>query len=310
MTPRPDAGAHRAEELLRALEPTAEGLLNRHLGMAREWFPHELIPYSLGRDYEGEPWTPDQPRLTGVARVAFEVNLLTEDNLPSYHRLIHTFFGNGDGAWINWANRWTAEEGRHAIVLRDYLTVTRNCDPVQLERARMHQVQAGYDPPIGNPLRQLAYVAFQELATRISHANTGRFSQDPVANRISERIAADENLHMVFYRDVLAGALELDPSAAVMAVAAEVRDFQMPGATIPNFNRKAAQIARAGIYDLRIHHDEVVWPLLRYWRVFDIASLDQEAERVRDELARFLSELDRRATDFRERHAARVQVTA
>ena len=132
MTPRPDAGAHRAEELLRALEPTAEGLLNRHLGMAREWFPHELIPYSLGRDYEAEPWTPDQPRLTGVARVAFEVNLLTEDNLPSYHRLIHTFFGNGDGAWINWANRWTAEEGRHAIVLRDYLTVTRNCDPISL----------------------------------------------------------------------------------------------------------------------------------------------------------------------------------
>jgi acyl-[acyl-carrier-protein] desaturase len=29
--------------------------------------------------------------------------------------------------------RWTAEEGRHAIVLRDYLTVTRNVDPVALE---------------------------------------------------------------------------------------------------------------------------------------------------------------------------------
>ena len=42
--------------------------------------------------------------------------------------------GDGDGAWVNWVGRWTAEEGRHAIVLRDYLTVTRNIDPVLLVR--------------------------------------------------------------------------------------------------------------------------------------------------------------------------------
>ena len=54
-------------------------------------------------------------------------------------------FGKGDGAWINWVGRWTAEEGRHAIVLRDYLTVTRNIDPVLLERGRMTQLQQGYD---------------------------------------------------------------------------------------------------------------------------------------------------------------------
>ncbi|MEO6797383.1 MAG: acyl-ACP desaturase [Candidatus Dormibacter sp.] len=298
-------GVVRAQDILRALEPTAEALLNRHLSMATEWFPHEFIPYRLGRDYEAEPWTPDQPRLSGVARVAFEVNLLTEDNLPSYHRLIHTFFGKGDGAWVNWANRWTAEEGRHAIVLRDYLTVTRNCDPVLLERARMAQVQAGYAHPTADPLRQLAYVAFQELATRISHANTGRFSRDSVANRISERVAADENLHMVFYRDALAAALELDSSAAVMAVAAEVRDFQMPGATIQNFARKAAQIATAGIYDLRIHHDDVVWSLLRFWRIFEIGSLDSAAERAREELANFLADLARRASEFTERRAGK-----
>ena len=119
-------------DLLTELEPAAERLLNRHLGMAREWFPHDYIPYSLGRDFDKEPWTPDQPRISGVAQIAFEVNLLTEDNLPSYHREIHRMFGGGDGAWINWVNRWTAEEGRHAIVLRDYLIVTRNIDPIAL----------------------------------------------------------------------------------------------------------------------------------------------------------------------------------
>ena len=197
--------------LLNELEPEAARLYDRHAKVAQEWFPHEYIPYRLGRDFDKEPWTPDQPRLTGVAQTAFEIGLLTEDNLPSYHRLIHGMFGKGDGAWINWVGRWTAEEGRHAIVLRDYLTVTRNIDPVLLERGRMTQLQQGYDHDAPNTLRGLAYVAFQELATRIAHRNTGRYSDDPVADRIMVRIAADENLHMVFYRDILGGRAQ-DPA--------------------------------------------------------------------------------------------------
>ena len=115
--------------------PRPGGFYDRHAKVAQEWFPHEYIPYRLGRDFDKEPWTPDQPRLTGVAQTAFEIGLLTEDNLPTYHRLIHGMFGKGDGAWINWVGRWTAEEGRHAIVLRDYLTVTRNIDPVRSSAA-------------------------------------------------------------------------------------------------------------------------------------------------------------------------------
>ena len=194
------------QALLVELEPEAGRLYDRHAKVAQEWFPHDYIPYRLGRDFDKEPWTPDQPRLTGVAQTAFEIGLLTEDNLPSYHRLIHGMFGQGDGAWINWVGRWTAEEGRHAIVLRDYLTVTRNIDPIMLERGRMTQLQQGYDHDSPTTLRGLAYVAFQELATRIAHRNTGRYSDDPVADKIMVRIAADENLHMVFYRDILAAA--------------------------------------------------------------------------------------------------------
>ena len=246
--------------LLNELEPEAGRLYDRHAAVAQEWFPHDYIPYRLGRDFDKEPWTPDQPRLTGVAQTAFEIGLLTEDNLPSYHRLIHGMFGQGDGAWINWVGRWTAEEGRHAIVLRDYLTVTRNIDPVALERGRMTQLQQGYDHDSPDTLRGLAYVTFQELATRIAHRNTGRYSDDPVADRIMIRIAADENLHMVFYRDVIAAALVLEPSAAVRAIVDEVLAFEMPGAGIPGFVRKAAQIAKAGIYDIRVHRDEVLLP--------------------------------------------------
>ena len=293
------------QRLLAELEPVAEELLNRHEKTAKEWFPHDYIPYSVGRDFDKDPWTPDQSRLTGVAQIAFEVNLLTEDNLPSYHREIYDMFAHGDGPWINWVHRWTAEEGRHSIVLRDYLVVTRSLDPVQLERGRMQQVMTGYDKGAKDTLRGMAYVAFQELATRISHRNTGRYSQDPVADRIMVRIATDENLHMIFYRDMLTAALKTDPSAAVKAIAAEVTGFEMPGAGMTDFNQKAVQIAKAGIYDLRVHHDDVVWPLLRHWDFFGVEGLDDEAERKRTEVSEFLTALDDMATKYDEKRAAR-----
>ena len=295
--------------LLAEIEPAVAKLVDRHLAVAKEWFPHDYIPYNQGRDFDKEPWTPDQPRLTGVAQTAFEVNLLTEDNLPSYHYLIRAIFEKGDGAWKNWVHRWTAEEGRHAIVIRDYLIVTRNIDPIMLERGRMQIVQLGYERPM-RALRGLAYTSFQELATRVSHQNTGRYSSDPVADKIMSRVAADENLHMVFYRDALAAAFEVAPSAVMKAITEEVLTFEMPGAGINGFVRKAAKMAEAGIYDLRIHHDEIIWPLLRHWKVFERTDLDAEAEHARDSLARFLRKLDASAKRYEERRAAKREQEA
>ncbi len=133
--------------LLTELEPVVEKNLDRHLSLAKEWFPHEYVPWSEGRTFDGplggEAWSPEDSTLPEVARTALIVNLLTEDNLPSYHHEIATLFGR-DGAWGTWVHRWTAEEGRHGTAIRDYLTVTRAVDPVALERARMVHMSAGY----------------------------------------------------------------------------------------------------------------------------------------------------------------------
>ena len=88
---------------------------------------------------------PEQSQLSEVAQVAMVHNLLTEDNLPSYHREIAMNFGM-DGAWGHWVNRWTAEENRHGIVMRDYLVVTRAVDPVELERLRVEHMTGGLQP--------------------------------------------------------------------------------------------------------------------------------------------------------------------
>jgi acyl-[acyl-carrier-protein] desaturase len=296
--------------LLHDLEPVVEANLERHLAVAKEWMPHDYIPWSRGRDFAflgGEDWVPEDSPLDAVAKTAMTVNLLTEDNLPSYHREIATRFGR-DGAWGEWVGRWTAEEGRHGIALRDYLVVTRGVDPVALERLRMEHMIAGYDSGDKTMLQAVAYVSFQELATRVSHRNTGRAAGCPLAEQLLARISTDENLHMVFYRNLVSAAFELAPNETMEAVRDEVVGFEMPGAGMSNYLRNSVTIAKAGIYDLRLHYDEVVAPVLKFWRVFDRTDLGPSGEKAREELSTFMSGLDAQASRFveqRERTRAR-----
>jgi acyl-[acyl-carrier-protein] desaturase len=299
-----------SEHLVRELEPIVAVELERHIGQAKEWFPHDYVPWSEGTNfdglYEGEAWSAEQSPVDGVARTALVVNLLTEDNLPSYHRALSDTVGR-DSAWGEWVHRWTAEEGRHSIAMRDYLLVTRSVDPVALERERMDHMSRGFEGQAeGHVLTTMAYVSFQELATRISHRNTGRHTEDPGLDRLLQRIAADENLHMLLYRNTMQAAFDLAPDASMQAVLDVVTHFQMPGNEVEGFTRRSVQIALAGIYDLRIHHDEVIAPVLRAWRVFEREDFGPEGEKARDELAAFLAALDADAVRFEERRAARA----
>jgi len=291
--------------LIRDLEPVVAVELDRHLSVQKNWYPHEYVPWSEGRDYAG-PLSVDaceakDSRLTPVAQFSLVLNLLTEDNLPSDHTEIAIAMGR-DGAWGNWIERWTAEEARHAIVIRDYLMATRGVDPYQLEDLRMAHMSLGYQTPYENDmLHTIAYVSFQELATRISHRNTGKLSDDPIAEGMMQRVALDENLHMLFYRNTLSAALDMEPNAAMRAITDVVTNFDMPGANMPGFGRKAVQIALAGIYDLQQHLDDVIAPVLRAWNVYERDDLSGDGLKARDELKAFMDETYKAAAVFNDK---------
>ena len=288
--------------LLRELEPVVEANINRHLQMRKDWNPHDYIPWSEGKNYYalgGQDWEPGQSKLSEVAQVSMLQNLLTEDNLPSYHREIAMNFSM-DGAWGWWVNRWTAEENRHGIALRDYLLVTRAIDPLELEELRVEQVTRGFSPGQGQQGDMFAeslfdsviYVTFQELATRVSHRNTGKACNEPIADQLLQRVSADENLHMIFYRDVSAAGLDIAPNQAMKSLHRVLRNFKMPGYTVPEFRRKAVVIAVGGVYDPRIHLDDVVKPVLKKWRIFEREDFTGEAAEMRDDLAELVNELE------------------
>ena len=87
------------------------------------------------------------------------------------------------------------------------------------------------------------------------------------------------------------------------AIVDEVLKFEMPGAGIPGFMRKAADIAKAGIYDLRVHRYEVLLPIIRHWGIFELTGLDGAAEEARRRLAEHLEKLDAAARRFEDRMA-------
>jgi len=283
------------EVVLHELMPLVEKSLDRHVGAANEWFPHDYVPYEEGRNFVKEPWRPEDSRLPDIAQTALEINLLTEDNLPYYHLALWRTFGEEE-AWGEWVRRWTAEEGRHAIVIRDYLTVTRGCDPKALEQGRMDQALRGWYPEFAEqgPLDGVVFTTLQELATRISHRNTGAITDDETAEKLCSRVATDENLHYVFYRDMAVQAIQMNPSAMVEAMHRQITNFAMPGAGIPGFREKAKAMAQAGIYNLRIHLDQVLRPVLdNHWRLADIDGLSDEAKQKREDIYSHLERLDR-----------------
>lgn len=297
-------------DVLRVLEPVVADELNRHNSARIKWVPADLLPRDLetGRIFFN-PENPDENIvLSPAAQSAMIVNLLTEDNLPAYHRTIADNFGI-DGAWGTWTNQWTAEESNHATIMRDFLLLADAVSPAEDEAMRMEQMKQGYAVE-KDPLHTLAYVTFQELATRVSHRQTGIASNNKLADAMLKRIAQDENFHMLFYRNLAGAALDVAPNQMMQAIRDEVVSFEMPGANIEGFKIRSLEIANAGIYDLRRHLEEVIMPVLRKWKIFEREDFSGYGEKARNDLAAFIVGLEKAADDFdANRDSGRVERT-
>ncbi len=119
---------------------------------------------------------------------------------------------------------------------------------------------------------------------------------------VMKRVAADENLHYLFYRDLVSAVLEIDPSGMMEAIKRQVLSFDIPGTGIPDFAQHAKAIARAGIYDLGVHHDAILRPVaLGHWDVAGRQGLTPSAEAARNRLLQFITRLGRASARVQER---------
>ncbi len=296
-------------EVLADLEPIVHTLMDAHEAKRVLWFPSELLAPAPDTD-------PDhhlaelRDRARGISlpmRVALALNLLTEEGLPHFHRLLAAYLG-GDTFWTRWTNLWTAEEDRHGAVLHDYTRDSRLLDNPVLERMQFEYLKAGFEPAWDkDPYRVFVYTTLQERATQVSHANTGKLASayEPKIGEVLSNVAKEEARHYTFYRAIFQGVLQRDPNRAMESAAAVMPSIDMPGINMPHFREMGDVIRRAGIYGPR-DYLKIVEEQIRFWAIEAVDGLNEAGKKAQERIMAIPARLERVADAMDTRSRAKT----
>ena len=309
MTTIPTAETLAKVEVLADLEPVVHDLMVVHEAKRILWFPSELLAPAPDTDPDHYVQTLRE-RAEGInlpARVALALNLLTEEGLPHFHRLLAAYLG-GDTFWAKWTNLWTAEEDRHGAVLHDYARDSRILDNPVLERMQFEYLKAGFEPEWDkDPYRVFVYTTLQERATQVSHANTGKLASEyePLIGTVLSNVAKEEARHYVFYRTIFAEVLKRDPNRALQSAAEIMPSIDMPGVNMPHFREMADVIRRAGIYGPR-DYLRIVQEQIRVWAIETLTGLDEAGQKAQEKILAIPRRLERVADALETRSRAKT----
>ena len=283
-------------EVLADLEPVVHELMDAHEAKRVLWFPSELLepPPDTDPDHHVRELRKRAEGISLPARVAVALNLLTEEGLPHFHRLLAAYLG-GDTFWAKWTNLWTAEEDRHGAILHDYTRDSRILDNPVLERMQFEYLKAGFEPAWDkDPYRVFVYTTLQERATQVSHANTGKLASEyePTIGMVLSNVAKEEARHYTFYRTIFKEVLDRDPNRALASAAEVMPSIDMPGVNMPHFKELADVIRRAGIYGPR-EYLRIVEEQIRFWAIDKITGLDEVGKRAQEVILGIPKRLER-----------------
>lgn len=237
------------------LEPVVAENMQRHLGTEEIWFAHDYVPFDEGRNFamlDGVDWEPSQQTLPQHVVDALEILLIDKDNMHGVHRELVEHFILRD-QWGRFIGRWTAEEHLHAIVLRNYLMVTRNCDANANEDVRIdHVMNTGYRADQYSQVETLVFMTFYERSRARFCRNLAAQIDEPTLKSLIERIAADEERHELFFANLVTHLLGTAREETVAAIAARARELEVVGADIKAYGDKRDNVAAAGIFNAEI----------------------------------------------------------
>ncbi|MBI4432996.1 MAG: acyl-ACP desaturase [Candidatus Omnitrophica bacterium] len=283
--------------------------------VADSWQPQDLLPDMTSADWRDNVHAL-RDRSAGMSDEALVVlvgNLVTEEALPSYQTWLNRVkeisdqTGADDTPWALWTRGWTAEENRHGDVLNKYLYLSGRVDMRAVEITIQHLIRNGFDLKSDNdPYKSLVYASFQERATKISHANTGKLAEkcgDVVLGRICATIAGDEARHEEAYKRFFGEVLRVDAARAVIAFAFMMRQkIAMPARLMSDgtdrdiFAQFAVVAQKSGVYTTR-DYAAVIEHLVDQWKIGLIKGLTGEAAAAQDYLCglseHYLSKADR-----------------
>ncbi len=276
-------------EVLSYLESNVKEWIKDHIEKRKLWFSSDFLPADEKmNDNQEKNIKQLRDRSRGVkdeVRVAVALNLLTEEGLPHFHRLIAQHLGDRS-FWSKWNNMWTAEEDRHGAAIRDYVRDARLFSFREVELMQFHYIESGFNPDWDkDPYKVFVYTTLQERATQVSHKNTGKLAgqDEPLLNGILSNIAADEAKHYTFYRNVFKEVLNLDPNRAMLSAADIMPAIDMPGISMPNFRDMADVVRRIGIYG-PCDYKKIVEEVIKFWEIELITGLNDLAQKAQEKI--------------------------
>ena len=300
---------HSKIEVLKDLEGKVHELMDAHERKRELWFPSDLLDPAPDecRDTHFATLRKQADGIPDYARAALALNLLTEEGLPHFHRLLAVYLGDGSH-WRAWNNLWTAEEDRHGQVLHDYARDTCILKQRRLEEMQFEYLKNGFHPDWDrDPYRVFVYTTVQERATQHSHAETGKVvgEYEPRLAHVLANVAKEEARHFTFYRAVFEEILERDPDQALHSASFILPAIDMPGVTMPGFKELADVIRRAGIYGpydyLRIVQEQI-----RYWKIEKLSGLNELGRKAQEKILEIPARLKRIAEYMETRSKAKT----
>jgi acyl-[acyl-carrier-protein] desaturase len=280
-------------EVFAAIAPEVPKLIKRYAAKPdRLWMPEELLVRAecntLPERHEHFRQLHERARHLSIGVVAAIVlNLLTEEGLPHFHRLLAQHLGyDHESPWYRWTNTWTAEEDRHGVVMHDWLREAHIVDMTEVEKLQHQYLCGGFDPRWESPYMIIAYTVLQERATQVSHAAAGQLSMadEPLIGSILKRVAADEARHYGFYKRVLALLLGQDPSGVLESVAHVMRTFTMPGHTISVYGDLAYIEQRIGAFG-PLQYADIIAEVTEDLELLHLSGLTSGGQRAQDRIA-------------------------
>jgi acyl-[acyl-carrier-protein] desaturase len=283
-------------EVLSDLEDVVAELMAQHEAKRVLWFPSEILdpPADTDPDHHIRELRRRAEGISGPARVALALNLLTEEGLPHFHRILAVYLGN-ESHWMSWTNMWTAEEDRHGLILHDYTRDAQVFDRVVVEKMQFDYLRAGFSPDWDrDPYRVFVYTSLQERATQVSHSNTGKLASqyEPLIGEVLANVAKEEARHYTFYRTVFKEVLARDPNAALESAAKLMPAIDMPGVNMPHFRELADVVRRAGIYGPR-DYLKIVEEQIKFWAIDKLDGLNDVGRKAQEKIMEIPARLER-----------------
>lgn len=237
-----------------------------------------LYRWYTAKSQETRNWNPDKdfdwrnirkdlpPELQTILEGFFAVEQYVPDYVTSLLTVIRKSHGRS-----HFHIRWGSEEEKHAELWYNSVLFSQH-RPSGWVQEYMGQLRGGeWKLPWEDPMRMIFYTVFQERATQVNYLNTAIIARgkseyepfkgyvDPVLEKVARVIAADEAAHYNFFLEGARLYLYYYPAQAIEAISDVIKYFSMPaGNIIPDYDKFADVVHRAGVYGPREHARDVV----------------------------------------------------